>query len=309
MTWKCNCPLCRIFVHPVLNRVSGKSEGSVEALPQENVEEKISEVEEKGELLAPIAKPEKPRGGGEGEEGSELIPPVPLPESASPTPNAPQATVSQVPLPPTATPTPSSSETEGSAATAPPASIEVQIPREFAERIDQLEEEIGKLRKELSTINESLKGVILEVKEVLAEASSPFALLRTPLEERGKKEKEFNGGKKKIKETSQPTVLASKVSLPPSKFVYLTKLASDMLKKMGKEKAVELVKGYIETGVLDKKTGETLVKIIELVDKMHSYGLSVEEQLPFLYSLAKTLGIEDPELEKIVLKELLVRRP
>ncbi len=305
MTWKCNCPLCRVFVHPLLNRVSGKREGSLESLPgKEEIEERIEEAGMEEPLITPPVPVEKSggKGGGEGEE--ELIPPGPIPVPVAASTASPASPIAVPPVSPTQSP---SQSVEGQdKLTSPLSSVDVQIPKEFIERIDQLEEEIGRLRKELSTINESLKGIILEVKEVLAEASSPFNVLRTPVNETGKREKEFNGGRKKISGNGKQKVLASKAALPPSKFVYLTKIASDMLKKMGRERAIELVRGYIETGVLDKETGETLVKIIELVDKMRSHGLSVEEQLPFLYSLAKTLGIDDPELEKLMLKELLV---
>ncbi len=289
-------------MHPLLNRIAGKGESSLET-PIEEKEAVEERIEESLEEEIPITPPTPPTAKAEGGEEKEVVsPPIPIP---TPTPTVAATTAPATPAPMAAE---SRTGEAGAQGAFPVGPVEVQVPKEFVERIDQLEEEIGKLRKELSTINESLKGIILEVKEVLAEASSPFNVLRTPLEEVREKEKEFNGGrKKKIQGNGGSRVLASKVKLPPSKFIYLTKLASDMLRKMRKEQAIELVKGYAEAGVFDKETGETLVKIIELVDKMRSHGLTVEEQLPYLYTLAKTLGIEDPELEKIMLKELLVK--
>ena len=308
MPWKCNCPLCRLLVHPVLRLVSGKGKSSVEH---------VSEVKGGGEVgeevpltevptpTTPAAKREEARQGEELELSvEEVAPPLPtLPQGkeGGEQPQLPPEV--PVPLPQQ----PQAQQEQQARTEVKPQTIEVEVPKELVERIDQLEEEIGKLRKELSSINESLKNIVLEVKEALAEASSPFNVLSIP--EKPPKEQGFNGGdgKESKKTSSDISKLSISSGMSPSKFVELLMLVQNLLRKMSKDKAILILKGYIDAGVIDKNIGESLTKIVDFVDQLRKNGISIEEQIPYLYMLTKTLGINDPKFEEMVLKEFLRR--
>lgn len=168
---------------------------------------------------------------------------------------------------------------------------EVRIPKEVIERFEQIEEEIGKLRKELSTLSESMKTVLIEVKEAISEVSNPFNVLR----ERSDGSKDGNGSRRDGRK------------IQPSTFLNLLKVAYKMLDEIGKEETVLILKGYADVGVVDEHVGEVLIKLVELADAMKSKGLTVEKQIPYIYSLLKTLNVSDPALDEYLLKELLRR--
>ncbi len=274
-SWSCNCPICRLFVHPVLQRVSPPrapptSSLATEAPPEEAAVSKFEALAER----APIT-PNK----GEQEQVTNLEEMLPQPQIY-----VVEARKAE--------------ETEGHVEMeAEPRAVEVTIPQELIERIEQLEEEVGKLRSELSTINESIKNILVETRELLAEATSPFNVLRMaqrPSTGHG------NGGRKGGNGSGEV-----KPSTRPSKFINIARIALKILNDFGKDKAIEIMRGYAEIGVIDKSTGETLVKIVDFVDRTRRMGISLEKQVPYLYALTRVLGIQDPELDELILKELM----
>ncbi len=273
-SWSCNCPICRLFVHPVLRKVSPSGAPPASPLATEASPEEISSPASKFEALAEKA-PLTLEGGEQTQES-----PI---ETAllQPQPQAIEASKAEEAAPP---------EEE-------PRAVEVTIPQELIERIEQLEEEVGKLRSELSTINESIKSILVETRELLAEAASPFNVLRMaqqPSAGTG------NGGKKGGNGSGQ-----EKLPTKPSTFIHIARIALKLLNDFGRDKAVEIMKGYAEIGVIDKSIGETLVKIIDFVDRTRRMGISLEKQVPYLYALTRVLGIQDPELDELLLKELM----
>ncbi|HIQ03001.1 MAG TPA: hypothetical protein EYH40_01115 [Desulfurococcales archaeon] len=288
MKWKCNCPLCRIIIHPIIRTIESKYGGSASYLTQKPAttpETELPEFPEEVKLMM-----QRPREETSGKKASEEQEELPIIPSAPQTPNTHTVQSNQASIAP--------KETELT-----PTQVKVEVPRELVERIDQLEEEIGKLRKELSTINESLKSVVLEFKEALAEASSPFNVLKAPktveLNMKGVNDREKTGTL-----GSNPGYVGNS-QLPPSKFIDLLILALNMLERMDRKQAISLIKGYIDTGVLERNAGEALIKIVELANYMKSQGISIEDQISFLYTLSKTFNIRDSKLEELVIKKLM----
>jgi hypothetical protein len=275
VNWSCNCPICRLFVHPVLRRVSAPRAPPTSPLATEAPPEETTPPVNKFEALAEKA-PLPPEGGEQ-----QQIPPA---ESVTPQPQ-PQAVEASV-----------TEEAASSKEKMEPQVVEVSIPQELIERIEQLEEEVGKLRSELTTVNESIKSILVETRELLAEATSPFNVLRMAQ----KPSSTGNGGKKEGNGGSK-----AKPPTKPSKFVSIARIALKLLNDFGREKAIEIMRGYAEIGVIDKSVGETIVKIVDFVDRTKRMGIPLEKQIPYLYALTRVLGIQDPELDELLLKELM----
>lgn len=276
-SWSCNCPICRLFVHPVLRRASLSRAPPTTPLATEALLENESNVTTKFEAIAERA-PLTAEEEMSSQEQSIELPPA-------------QHTLPQV------------AEVAGLEESAPQGEekeeqkvVEVTIPQELVERIEQLEEEVGKLRSELSTINESIKSIIVETRELLSEAASPFNVLRMvqqPSSSGNGKKKEVNGNGK-VKPLTKP-----------SKFINLARIALKLLNDFGRDKAIEIMRGYAEIGVINKDIGDTIVKIVDFVDRTRRMGIPLEKQVPYLYALTRTLGIQDPELDELLLKELM----
>lgn len=178
-----------------------------------------------------------------------------------------------------------------------PSVVEVKIPPELVEQMSKLESEINTLRGEIASLNDGIKSVILEFKEVIAEVSSPFNLLR------GSTHSSRNGngnGTKKAEASIHH-------KLTPTSFFELLNVVYSMLSRLSKDQVRMLVEGYVKSGMVGEDVGRALVGIVELADDMRRAGLSLEEHLPYLFSMLTALNVKDQSLNDYVLRELIRR--
>ncbi|BEP18211.1 hypothetical protein PYJP_15630 [Pyrofollis japonicus] len=152
--WRCNCPICRIFVHPVLRRLGG-------GLSEERVAER------------PIRRaPLTP----EGEE--EKHAPQESPEMA------PSVTAEGAPQlqPVMAAPSISEEVIEGIVGKVVEGMRTVleENTKVMVERLDRIEENMGKLRKELQGLVSSMENIIVEFREAISELSNPLVAPSNP---------------------------------------------------------------------------------------------------------------------------------
>ncbi|MET1101014.1 MAG: hypothetical protein ABWW69_00835 [Pyrodictiaceae archaeon] len=149
--WRCNCPVCRLFVHPVLRRFERREE--------ERLEEKEGREETGVERFAPLAVPVDNSGRGEAE--------------AAGSPISPEASVAPQPL--------ITEEVIDNLASKIAEGVREAIEssnKVLVERLDQVEESVGRLRKELQSLTDSLQNIIVELRDAISELSNPFGALR-----------------------------------------------------------------------------------------------------------------------------------
>lgn len=262
MVWSCSCLLCRILVYPVIRRltpVSTTQEAGI-AEVSESISEAVNEVEV---ASTPATQPQLP-----------------------PQPQLPQQPVGQPP--------------EAQQGTqAQPTVVEVKIPQELVDRLNQLESELGELRKDITALNEGIKSVVLEFKEAIAELSSPFNMLRDQ-----SKGGNGNGNGKRIKGFN---VGEHQSRITPTSFFEVLKVIYSTLGRWSKDQVLTLIDGYVKAGLIDSETGKVLNGVVDLADNMRRLGISVEDQVAYLYAIINALNIKDQSFSDYVLRELLRR--
>lgn len=145
--WRCNCPLCRLLVHPVLRRLGAGGQGGP-AVPRR--EAGAAPPGEEATVVTPL-------GPGEGAgtvAGGEPLPPVS----------------------PKAAPVVDEELLEGFASKISASLREVVegSNKVLLERLDRIEENVGKLRKEVKELVAGMENVIVEFREALGELSNPL---------------------------------------------------------------------------------------------------------------------------------------
>ncbi|MEM0454093.1 MAG: hypothetical protein QXO98_05510 [Sulfolobales archaeon] len=206
--------------------------------------------------------------------------------------NVPQATTPQ-PEQLVAKPTEQMQQTQQ------PTIVEVKLPQELIERMNQLDQEVINLRKEVVSLNDNFKSLILEFKESIAELSSPFNILKNSRNGNGNSNGKNGNGKKSYESpVTHPT-------MTPTSFLEVLKIIYSMLGRMSKEQALMLINGYVKVGLINDEVGKALSGVVELADNMRKSGLSLEDQLPYLYGIISALNIKDNLLSDYVLKELM----
>ncbi|MEM1749064.1 MAG: hypothetical protein QXT01_04970 [Sulfolobales archaeon] len=180
-----------------------------------------------------------------------------------------------------------------------PVIVEVKLPQELIERMNQLDQEIINLRKEVVSLNDNFKSLIIEFKESIAELSSPFNILRNSRNGNSNGNgKNGNGKKGYEKPVTHPTIT-------PTSFLEVLKIIYSMLGRMSKEQALMFIDGYVKVGLINDEVGKALSGVVELADNMRKSGLSLEDHLPYLYGIISALNIKDNLLSDYVLKELI----
>ncbi len=177
--WKCNCPICRLFVHPILRRITpsrlgGKKGKNVAELAKGRPVEviKLSEIENKAQQNT------------EQTPTQQAPPPTPTPP-ATPQGGAPQA---PAPAPPVSTAAPTQQtqqsqegggeEEKKEEKEEKKQTVEVTVPREVLERIEVLEGEVDKIKKYVKASVEGIKATLVDLRSAMAELSNPFNILR-----------------------------------------------------------------------------------------------------------------------------------
>ncbi|MCS7108963.1 MAG: hypothetical protein NZ911_06170 [Sulfolobales archaeon] len=259
--WKCNCAICRALVHPIIRRASVVS----------HVESAV--VAEQAEGL-----PKELELGGEATGPSQPTPSPPQPAQMVGQ-QSPEA-VQQGQQPPV---------------------VEVKIPQELIDRINQLDAELSSLKKEMTSLSDTFKSAVIEFKEAIAEISSPFNMLRSADHRNGNGNGKNGNGRKLSLDSGTYS------SITPTSFLELLRIIYSMLGKMSKEQALILIDGYVKVGLVNSEVGKALMGVVELADNMRRSGLSLEDQLPYLYGIISALNVKDHLLSEYVLKELMKR--
>ncbi len=115
--------------------------------------------------------------------------------------------------------------------------------------------------------------------------------------------------KEVVKETVAPTMpareelLAARVArIDLKKIIKMLR----MMYKLAKNIPVDNIENYIKLlqsiGALDERTVEAAKIVKDIVESGLKAGLKAEDQIVAIYSIAKMLGLEDPELEEEILQ-------
>ncbi len=179
--WKCNCPICRLFVHPILRKLAPLKAGGgskknvaelakgrpVEVVKLSEVNKENQQTQESNPQVTPPPTPTQPPTANVGAQGQAAgAPPVAPPQ-------APQAIANQG--------SGGGSEEEkkeGEEKEERKQTIEVTVPREVLERIEVLEGEVDKIKKYVKASVEGIKATLVDLRSAMAELSNPFNILR-----------------------------------------------------------------------------------------------------------------------------------
>lgn len=200
--WKCNCPICRLFVHPILRKLAPPKTGGggkknvtelakgrpVEVVKLSEINQETQQAQENNPQVIPPPTPTPPTVNASAQGQAVGAPP------ATPPPQAPQTAANQGGG--------GGSEERKEEEKEEKQTIEVTVPREVLERIEVLEGEVDKIKKYVKASVEGIKATLVDLRSAMAELSNPFNILRKYAdiflsEEKGGKEgggsKEGNG--------------------------------------------------------------------------------------------------------------------
>lgn len=321
--WRCNCPICRITVHKVLNKVAG-GRLTVKAKTPENIKAKpVSE----GAAEIPQLSPEMRR-----KIGNRPVEVVKL------TPQPPQPSVQTQQTPPT-------TKAGGGEKKSQP-QPQAEPPPNVVKRINMLESEINKIKKYVKASIDGIKATLIDLRSAMAELSNPFNILR-------KYADLFSGTDQQQQQTQQPTQNSTQAatvvqpSIQPvipviqypivqpmqqqnaenksaeeeSKkeviqekeerkenaridyglYVKLAQWVNKIIDQIPPDMLEKLVDNYIDIGVIDENIGKALKKIIKTVNELRSLGLSIDEQAKYLRELVRAIGLSNGEVAEKVL--------
>jgi len=260
--WACNCPLCRVLVHPILRLlVSGQEVVNArkplkqDVMVESGENEKPNSVEreegaslDKKSLLEGSNAREKEGRGGErvgGMEGRRQSGDVVQQTNHGMQEQAIQNTVQN--------PATSLQLQEQSRQR----EVRPMVPEEVRERIEKLEKELGKLRSELKEALESISEALIDVRAAVVENVNPFFTT--------------NGGKQ------MPDILATNVDV--EHIVELIKALNEELDKFDMGTLVELIDSLAESGSIGEGSARVLKALVKAVSEMKRKGVSVDEQI------------------------------
>jgi len=266
--WTCTCPICKAIVRPILYKFSPRAtlikRVKLNPQPPPPIEEEHPQKVEEGfpEETREVKTEEKP-------QVTEPTPPPP-------------------PVEPQSTQTQQSRNIEDVIA---PLS---EAAENLKERILFLEEELNNIKQEFKLKMDEIREALVNLKVSISEAKNPIVKAINPTAERMENSKNDEGN------PGQPSTLQTK--LTPAKYIRIMKWIDSMLDKTSKTLLLELVKSYMQVNIIDKETGDVILRLIEIVDKLKNSGISVAEQIMNLYSLARTLESKDADLSTEILK-------
>lgn len=146
-----------------------------------------------------------------------------------------------------------------------------KVEKNFLNNLSKLSEEISLLRNELSetvkNFNEAVKNLnelALELRVFMSDADNPFTLHGSNGNGWGKS----NGNRR-----NQKVIEGVLREL----WKYSETYDSSTLK--------ELLKDYVESGILDSETGEALLKLIDHIYKLKPKGFTIEDSIRFLHTI------------------------
>jgi archaellum component FlaC len=200
--------------------------------------------------------------------------------------------------------------------------------RDFVSRVDTVEEEVKKVREEVAKSIEEIKNTLVDMKSAIEEVVNPFNILRTYTQQSSKLPKIDNllenfekmlksavdrqaksEGREPVGENMEG--LGSVVSEIVAKgfkkmglasLIKLVKWVDDMLNRVPKEVIEDIAKFMKTVNIVDEDEEKIVLSVIEFVYKARKIGLKINEQIMYIYNLAKILGISDKEASEEVLK-------
>jgi hypothetical protein len=274
--WSCNCVLCRVFVHPLLKRF---------AAPQ------VSE-EAVAEELASLP-----------QQVQEAVPPPPVVDVNG----IKEAVAEHISL-----------------------LVDSKL-KDFSSRIDAVENEVKKIREEVAKSIDEVKASLVDIRAAVAEVMNPFNFLRTysktaaskgslsanhiiesfekALEKFAKRgaaeagaEATLQEAQKGFEELSKELVSKTGSRLGLAGLIKLIKWVDDMLNRVPKEVIEDIARFMKAVGVIDDEEEKVVVGVTDFVFRARKLGLKVNEQIIYVYNLAKVFGIEDKGASEEVLK-------
>jgi archaellum component FlaC len=200
--------------------------------------------------------------------------------------------------------------------------------RDFVSRVDTVEEEVKKVREEVAKSIEEIKNTLVDMKSAIEEVVNPFNILRTYTQQSSKLPKIDNllenfekmlksavdrqaksEGREPVGENMEG--LGSVVSEIVAKgfkkmglasLIKLVKWVDDMLNRVPKEVIEDIAKFMKTVNIVDEDEEKIVLSVIEFVYKARKMGLKINEQIMYIYNLAKIFGIGDKEASEEVLK-------
>ena len=179
--WRCQCPICRVLVHKVLNRVYGElSLDNIESITAKQQVKPTSTIEELKKKY-PVQEVKVASLPNQSQEQSQQPSLPPSSPNLNVEPQSPPQLISNPPSPQTSSPTTSTLQNEESGteeSREDVGKVRVEIPKEVLERIESLENEIDKIKTYVRASIDSVKATLVDLRSAMAELSNPFNILR-----------------------------------------------------------------------------------------------------------------------------------
>lgn len=302
--WRCDCPICRYIVKPVLRRLVGElGEQSKEQERQEPVEQveagaekqeqpakESSQLQELAQRFGAVATPLQQAQ----EQGEQPVQAQQAQQPQSPPANrAPQGAGQQE----------SSGGQQGGGQEQRVVQVRAEVPKEVIDRIDQLEQEVSKIKTFVKASIEGIKATLVDLRSAMAELSNPFNILRKYADlffEEGEANKlstiaaahirspeapqsSEQGAEHSSKEQEQP------MKLDLDTYQKLAAWVDEVLQKVPPKEFSSLIDRYVEIGVIDRRLGEALKKVADIVNELRRHGIDVKAQYAMLAKLLREL--------------------
>jgi len=257
--WACNCPLCRVLVHPILRLfISSQEMGHGEPPPRQQAG--VGEGEEGVEKLDSIEHSKTDIGGknrlsedsrawkrevekeereeGENKQQDENM----VRQSGRGWQEQSMPSIVEL-----AQPQEQPRQEE----------VKPAIPEEVRKKIEKLENELGKLRNELKEALESITEALIDVRAAVVENVNPFFAT--------------DGGRQLA------PVFGAGIDV--EHLVELIRMLNEELDKFNLDTLVELIDGLAESGSISEASARTLKALVKAVSKMREKGVSVDKQI------------------------------
>ncbi len=202
--------------------------------------------------------------------------------------------------------------------------------KEFASRVDSVEEEIRKIREDFSKSVDEIKSALVDIRAAVAEATNPFNVLREYSKTRKEAPKanriiesfeqalrniatqataseaseagQEPGSQIDFEKVSREVVYRGYRKLGLSGLIKLVKWVDDMLNRVPKEVIEEIAKFMKAVNVVDDEEEKIVLSVVDFVYRARKIGLKINEQIIHIYNLAKVFGVDDKEASEEILK-------
>jgi hypothetical protein len=203
--------------------------------------------------------------------------------------------------------------------------------KDFSSRIDAVENEVKKIREEVAKSIDEVKASLVDIRAAVAEVMNPFNFLRMysktaaskgslsanhiiesfekALEKFAKRgaaeagaEATLQEAQKGFEELSKELVSKTGSRLGLAGLIKLIKWVDDMLNRVPKEVIEDIARFMKAVGVIDDEEEKVVVGVTDFVFRARKLGLKVNEQIIYVYNLAKVFGVEDKGASEEVLK-------